>query len=133
MHQGNFHLQKMSEASVLLRVRSMKGENFCRGSYASKTSANEKQLRLLDSYFGKLQCDANYPSSDSSDETTELVDENRQVNALEELQSLNSYLEKLSKGQISLIKYFICCFNFQSQVVTDFSIKCVFLQCILVA
>ncbi|XP_050228766.1 RHOMBOID-like protein 9, chloroplastic isoform X2 [Mercurialis annua] len=73
LNQGAFHFQNITEVSVLPRVYSVKGENFSMGSYASKTNTNEKQLSLLDSYFGKLQ-DANLKisvSSASDDQTTE--------------------------------------------------------------
>ncbi|XP_002516742.3 RHOMBOID-like protein 9, chloroplastic isoform X1 [Ricinus communis] len=97
LNQGTSNVQNMTEASAVLRVWSMKGENSSMGSHASKTSINEKQLRLLDSYFGKLQGDANQPSTDSSDETTKLGNKSKEINPTEELQSLNSYLDKLSK------------------------------------
>ncbi|XP_021657552.2 RHOMBOID-like protein 9, chloroplastic isoform X2 [Hevea brasiliensis] len=96
-NQDTLHFQNPIEGLALHRVWNVKGEDFYVASHTSKASINEKQLGLLDSYFGKLQGNANKPSSDSSDETIELLDESRQINTKEELESLNSYLGKLNK------------------------------------
>ncbi|KAK9271676.1 hypothetical protein L1049_002039 [Liquidambar formosana] len=73
------------------------GENLCMVWYASESNSNEKQLKSLDSYLGKLQNEANRPSSDSSNKMTELVDGGGQFKSKEELRSLEDYLGKLNK------------------------------------
>ncbi|KAF2299502.1 hypothetical protein GH714_032290 [Hevea brasiliensis] len=104
-NQDTLHFQNPIEGLALHRVWNVKGEDFYVASHTSKASINEKQLGLLDSYFGKLQGNANKPSSDSSDETIELLDESRQINTKEELESLNSYLGKLNKEEGNLTNY----------------------------
>lgn len=104
LNQEAVHFQNMTDIPALHKVSNTKGENSCMVWYAS-TGTSEKQLRLLDSYFGKLQGNANQASSDSCKTKTELHDKSGQINAKEELEHLDSYLGKLNKGKISCLEY----------------------------
>ncbi|KDP32935.1 hypothetical protein JCGZ_12966 [Jatropha curcas] len=97
LSQGTLHFQNMIEVSDLHRVWNIKGENFYAASDSPKNSNIEKQLGSLDSYFRKLQGAITQPPSDSSNETIKPLDKSEQINAMEELKSLNSYLGKLNK------------------------------------
>ncbi|KAJ9147372.1 hypothetical protein P3X46_029545 [Hevea brasiliensis] len=96
LNQGALHFQDKIEGLAVHRVWNVKGEDYV-ASHVSRTSNNEKQLRLIDSYFGKIQGNAAEPSSDSSEETIGLPDESRQIDSKEELKTLNSYIGKLNK------------------------------------
>lgn len=61
---------------------------------SSETKITKKRLKLLDSYFGKLQSDDEKPSISMGDE----MDPNAELNAEEGLESLSVYLDKLQKG-----------------------------------
>lgn len=64
---------------------------------SSETKVTKKRLKLLDSYFGKLQSDDDEkPSISSGDE----IDKKAELNMEEELDSLSVYLDKLQKGMI---------------------------------
>ncbi|WCJ25401.1 Rhomboid-related intramembrane serine protease family protein [Euphorbia peplus] len=83
-----------TQASSPRRLWKIEGEHL--GSMELQTS---KQLSLLDSYFGQLQENGDHPSSESSDEEdADFLDKSKQISTMEELKSLNSYLEKLNKG-----------------------------------
>lgn len=73
--------------------------------YASKSSNNERQLRLLESYFAKLENESYQTSADSSNKKSELNHQSGDINAKNTLGSLDSYLEKLNKGSPSHAKY----------------------------
>lgn len=98
--QGALHFHNTIEGLALHKVWNLKGEDYV-ASHLSKTSTNQKQLRLLDSYFGKLQGNATQQSSSSSEKTMGLLDKSRQINTKEELKTLDSYLGKLNKDAIS--------------------------------
>lgn len=69
--------------------------------YASESVNNEKQLRSLDSYFGKLQDDAKPSPSVTLDKTRQIHNGDGHVGSKTGLSSLNDYLGKLNKGNIS--------------------------------
>uniref|UniRef100_A0A2N9FE45 Peptidase S54 rhomboid domain-containing protein n=1 Tax=Fagus sylvatica TaxID=28930 RepID=A0A2N9FE45_FAGSY len=101
----SIHFKGAIEVNVLQRVRlteshlrstsdnDLHREKFSMVCYASESSTNEKQLRSLDSYFGKLQDDAKL-QSDISNKTKELHSHFR---SKKELDSLEVYLSKLSE------------------------------------
>ncbi|CAH2079739.1 unnamed protein product [Thlaspi arvense] len=61
---------------------------------SSETKTIKKRLKLLDSYFGKLQSDdKKKPSVSTGDE----IDRKAELNAEEKLESLSAYLDKLQK------------------------------------
>ncbi|VVB09162.1 unnamed protein product [Arabis nemorensis] len=72
---------------------------------SSETKITKKRLKLLDSYFGKLQSNDEKPSISTGDE----IDSKAELNAEEELESLSVYLDKLqkdakSKGLVPTVK-----------------------------
>ncbi|CAA7055597.1 unnamed protein product [Microthlaspi erraticum] len=62
---------------------------------SSETKTIKKRLKLLDSYFGKLQTDDEKPSSIST--TGDEIDRKAEVSAKEELKTLSDYLDKQQK------------------------------------
>ncbi|XP_062152947.1 RHOMBOID-like protein 9, chloroplastic [Alnus glutinosa] len=62
----------------------------------SDTSSKTEQLRSLDSYFGKLQDDANLSPSDASNKTKQLYGRRDEFRSKKWLDSLNTYLGKLN-------------------------------------
>lgn len=70
--------------------------------YASDSSTNKKQLRSLDSYFGKLQEGSNLLPSDSSNKTEELLSSGNQFRSKKGLETLDAYLDKLDEGKIPI-------------------------------
>ncbi|KAF2313758.1 hypothetical protein GH714_013228 [Hevea brasiliensis] len=96
LNQGALHFQDKIEGLAEHRVWNVKGEDYV-ASHVSRTSNNEKQLRLLDSYFGKIQGNAAEPSSDSSEET--IAEKSFSVHE----DSLRGYQEK-TKGFMKLRK-----------------------------
>lgn len=64
--------------------------------YASDSGTNEKQLRSLDSYLGKLQNGINLPA-DKSNRTREPLTRNGQLRLKKGLESLDDYFRKLNK------------------------------------
>lgn len=75
--------------------------------YASYSSNNKKQLRLLDSYFGKLQEGSNLLPSDSSNKTEELLSRSNQFRSKKGLEALDAYLNKLDEGKILIPHSFL--------------------------
>ncbi|KAG2714958.1 hypothetical protein I3760_03G053600 [Carya illinoinensis] len=69
--------------------------------YASESVNNEKQLRSLDSYFGKLQDDAKSSPSVTLDKTRQIHNGDGRVGSKTGLSSLNDYLGKLNKDEKS--------------------------------
>lgn len=65
----------------------------------SDTSNKTEQLRSLDSYFGKLQDDANLSPSDISNKTKQLNGRRDEFRSKKWLDSLNTYLGKLNTGE----------------------------------
>jgi hypothetical protein len=65
----------------------------------SDTSSKTEQLRSLDSYFGKLQDDANLSPSDASNKTKQLYGRRDEFRSKKWLDSLNTYLGKLNTGE----------------------------------
>lgn len=59
----------------------------------------EEQLRSLESYFAKLENDANQNSSYSSGKVPELIHRSCEINAKMELDYLDAYMGKLNKGK----------------------------------
>ncbi|KAI7980224.1 hypothetical protein LOK49_Contig180G00003 [Camellia lanceoleosa] len=83
-----------------LRSRSNKipqRDKRCIVCHAYKSNSNEKQLQSLDTYFGKLQHDANKPSSVSLNKKEEFIDQDGQSKAKSVLGSLDDYFGKVSK------------------------------------
>lgn len=70
-------------------------EHFGVVCYARDCSSNEKQLLLLDSYFGKLSNEDDRSSSDKKEST----DQSGQFKSKKGLGSLEDYLGKLNKGR----------------------------------
>lgn len=70
--------------------------------YASESTNNEKQLRSLDSYFGKLQDDAKPSPSVTLDKARQIHNGDRRVGSKTGLSSLDDYLGKLNKGNMSV-------------------------------
>ncbi|KAL6287578.1 hypothetical protein ACE6H2_011968 [Prunus campanulata] len=68
--------------------------------YASDSGTNEKQLRSLDSYLGKLQNGTNLPA-DKSNRTGEPLTRNGQLRLKKGLESLDDYFGKLNKDGAS--------------------------------
>ncbi|XP_059645623.1 RHOMBOID-like protein 9, chloroplastic isoform X1 [Cornus florida] len=98
----------MTEVSVLPRVQTagchlrfscgnLSQRGLCTAQLSSEPNSNEKQLKALDSYFGKLQNDASQPSSDSLDKRFEHFDSRGQFKAKKWLGSLDNYLAKEKK------------------------------------
>ncbi|XP_022735321.1 RHOMBOID-like protein 9, chloroplastic isoform X2 [Durio zibethinus] len=87
VHNTKFHLRPLSR-------KALPKENSLPGT-------NESQLRLLDSYFGKLQEDAKKASSDSSNKTMDLLDTSGESSIKKELKSLDAYLSKLDEDSNS--------------------------------
>ncbi|XP_028056882.1 RHOMBOID-like protein 9, chloroplastic [Camellia sinensis] len=82
-----------------LRSRSNKipqRDKQCIVCHAYKSNSNEKQLQSLDTYFGKLQHDANKPSSVSLNKKEEFIDQDGQSKAKSVLGSLDDYFGKVS-------------------------------------
>ena len=65
---------------------------------SSDSSSNEKQLRSLSSYFGKLQDRKNLKPSESSTKAREILSSN-QFSSKKELEILDAYLDKIDKGK----------------------------------
>ncbi|XP_031260989.1 RHOMBOID-like protein 9, chloroplastic isoform X2 [Pistacia vera] len=86
-----------SNVAGSLSKRTSPTENMRMVCYASESSNNERQLRLLESYFAKLKNDANQTSADSSNKKTDLNHRSGNINAKNTLGCLDSYLEKLNK------------------------------------
>ncbi|XP_059645624.1 RHOMBOID-like protein 9, chloroplastic isoform X2 [Cornus florida] len=100
----------MTEVSVLPRVQTagchlrfscgnLSQRGLCTAQLSSEPNSNEKQLKALDSYFGKLQNDASQPSSDSLDKRFEHFDSRGQFKAKKWLGSLDNYLAKEKKDR----------------------------------
>lgn len=71
---------------------------------ALDSGSSEKQLRSLDSYFGKLKNDSNQTSSNSVKNTAGLSAESGQSKTKKGLGSLDDYLGKLNSGEELLDK-----------------------------
>jgi len=96
----------MAEATTLgrdCRMKSyMKSIPYCRSPRrrlclvraSSENKITKQRLKLLDSYFGKLQNDDEKPSISTGDD----IDRKAELNVNEELDSLSAYLDKLQKG-----------------------------------
>lgn len=97
LNQGLLKFQSVMDVRHLHKIHRTSRENPSVACHASKSGTNEKQLRLLDSYFGKLQDNVSEPSSDSCNERTDFLDTRVQINVKEELEYLNAYLDKLDK------------------------------------
>lgn len=87
-----------AKPKMRVTVNASQGEDICDVWYSVHSNANEKQLRLLDSYLGKVQGNRRQPSSESSTLTAELPKGRDQINAKEELEHLNDYLGKVNRG-----------------------------------
>ncbi|KAF5737894.1 hypothetical protein HS088_TW13G00785 [Tripterygium wilfordii] len=74
-------------------------ENFPTVWCASDSGCDKKELRTLNSYFGKLLDDANQTSSGSNNNVTELHGQAGQTNSKNRLESLNAYLGKLNSAE----------------------------------
>ncbi|KAG7604204.1 RHOMBOID-like protein 9 [Arabidopsis thaliana] len=95
----------MAEATTLgrdCRMKSyMKSIPYCRSPRrrlclvraSSENKITKQRLKLLDSYFGKLQNDDEKPSISTGDD----IDRKAELNVNEELDSLSAYLDKLQK------------------------------------
>ncbi|KAH8483381.1 hypothetical protein H0E87_027971 [Populus deltoides] len=97
LNQGLLKFQSVRDVPHLHKIHRTSRENLSVACCASKSGTNEKQLRLLDSYFGKLQDNVSEPSADSCNERTDFLDTRVQINVKEELEYLNAYLDKLDK------------------------------------
>ncbi|KAL2564339.1 hypothetical protein GLYMA_19G045800v4 [Glycine max] len=73
-----------------------KTENLSRVWCSAGSSSTEKQLRSLDSYFGKLQDNAKLRTFDSSHKVIQLHHIDRQARSKTGLESLEEYLGKLN-------------------------------------
>lgn len=113
LHKGDcLQFKKMTEITARQRrndaeyhSRSMSRDDSQNGIwYASDSSTNEKQLRSLDCYFGKLREGRTLLPSDSSSKTEELPCRSNELRSKKELEILDAYLDKLNKGKIHL-----CC------------------------
>ncbi|KAA8547816.1 hypothetical protein F0562_004245 [Nyssa sinensis] len=100
----------MTEGSVPPRVQkaachlrlgsdnaSQREKVLCTVRPALESSSAEKQLRALDSYFGKLQNNTNRNSSDSLNKRESFLNRSHQFKAKKGLRSLDDYLGKLNK------------------------------------
>ncbi|KAF3443907.1 hypothetical protein FNV43_RR13597 [Rhamnella rubrinervis] len=104
-HGGSLQFKNTTEITALQRrsdaeyhPRSIAGDDSQNMIwYASESSTNEKQLRSLDSYFGKLQEGSNLHPSDSSNNTEELLSRSNQFRSKKGLETLDSYLDKLDE------------------------------------
>lgn len=111
-HRTELHgLHRMSYTESCLRSISENAsqrENLGTVWSASESSTNEKQLRLLDLYFGKLHNEDDGSSLHSSDKKTELMDQSGQFKPKEGLGSLEDHLGKINKGNnIALSQIYI--------------------------
>ncbi|CAK7344425.1 unnamed protein product [Dovyalis caffra] len=97
LSRGLLKFQNMIDVPYMRKIHRTIGENLFVLWHASKSGTSEKQLKLLDSYFGKLRDDVSQPSSNSCNKRTELADESVKINVKEELEYLNAYLDKLDK------------------------------------
>uniref|UniRef100_A0A1J3II79 Rhomboid protease GluP n=2 Tax=Noccaea caerulescens TaxID=107243 RepID=A0A1J3II79_NOCCA len=75
-------------------IRSVPRGKLCVVRASSETKTIKKRLKLLDSYFGKLQSDDEKPSIST---TGDDIDREAEVSAEEELKSLSAYLDKQQK------------------------------------
>lgn len=108
--RGSLLFKSMNEVAALQtrcdaqhHLRSISGDDSQdRIRYAADSSTNEKQLRSLDSYFGKLQHGKDLVPSNSSNKTEELLSRSSQSRSKKELETLDTYLVKLNKGKILL-------------------------------
>ncbi|KAJ9682925.1 hypothetical protein PVL29_018782 [Vitis rotundifolia] len=104
-HRTELHgLHRMSYTESCLRSISENAsqkENLGTVWSASESSTNEKQLRLLDSYFGKLHNEDDGSSLHSSDKKTELMVQSGQFKPKEGPGSLEDYLGKINKDATS--------------------------------
>nr|AIY60709.1 rhomboid protein Lonja_RBL9 [Lonicera japonica] len=84
-----------------ISVNGSKRDKLCTIWNALESGSNEKQLRSLDTYFGKLQHGSKQPSSNSlNNNRGELLDKTTQSKAEKGLGSLDNYLGKLkNKGE----------------------------------
>lgn len=83
----------------LIKGKSRKWIEFSKKELAMELSSTKKQLRSLESYFGKLRKNVCQPSSNSLNNRTELLGRSGQSKAEKELASLNDYLDKLNNGE----------------------------------
>ncbi|CAK9140967.1 unnamed protein product [Ilex paraguariensis] len=93
MHQVVRHLTSRP-------INAPQRENLCIVCHALGSDSNEKHLRSLDSYFGKLQNNANQPSSYSLNQESkksELPNTSGQFRARKGLGALDDYLGKLNE------------------------------------
>lgn len=74
---------------------------------SSEFGTNEKQLRSLDSYFGKLQDDAKLLLSplSSSDQVMQVCQRKGESVTKNGLKSLDAYLGKLNNGKYKFLEY----------------------------
>lgn len=97
--------KKTREASFILANNERK-QNIGMVWYASDSGTNEKQLRSLDSYLGKLQNGTNLPA-DKSNRTREPLTRNGQLRLKKGLESLDDYFGKLNKGRSSFFLIYV--------------------------
>ncbi|GKV16828.1 hypothetical protein SLEP1_g27408 [Rubroshorea leprosula] len=108
-HRRSLHVQTIpshcntEDCLRLFSRRALPKENSGIVWYSSESTSTERQLRLLDSYFGKLQGDIKKNHSVSSDKEIELLDRSWESNTKKGLLSLDAYLGKLNnEDQVSM-------------------------------
>jgi len=77
-----------------------KKENFSRVWCSAGSSSTEKQLRSLDSYFGKLQDNEKLRTFDSSHKVTQVYQTECQTRSETAIESLDEYLGKINHGKV---------------------------------
>lgn len=111
LHKGDcLQFKKMTTITARQRrndaeyhLRSMSKDDSQNGIWhASDSSTNKKQLRSLDSYFGKLCKGRNLLPSDSFSKTEEVPCRSNELRSKKELEILDAYLDKLNQGKIHL-------------------------------
>ncbi|KAJ8775372.1 hypothetical protein K2173_023137 [Erythroxylum novogranatense] len=96
--QGDFLLQNINDTPSLHKGWSKKGYQLCKVPCALNGGNTEAQLKLLDSYLGKLHGAECQPSSDADDQRVQLLEKTDLICTREELDSLNTYLGKLNEN-----------------------------------